>query len=1064
MNTNSKNSNAQTNDELRQQLWELSYGLLEPEAEAALCAQVKSDPAIARLYSEVRLQADLVGVAARVEDSSLSISTRTEKSVTKADKHARLPASRRTKPARSSVSSGWSTNWLAIGGTTALLLLLGYGLMQPEMMTQTVAKSEYYFTQVSVPATMTEGLSQKVEIQTNDVDNKGLSAELAVRLVDAEGRETFRKNLSTARDGRAEVQLPGDLLRRGARLQVLPADERAEREHSGSVVSAELQIAAEKERTVMLLEKPFAEPGEKVRFSMFGVGEYSKKINLPATDELMVENKSGVDVVQPMWTADATNGVISGEFEIPRNAAVDGLALRRREVAGFKQEQAAGVEKLAADRAGKTEAKTSADLQAASRKSLVQTERRALELDRGSTLRQANGAAVAPGSDGIGRGANAAGKGGLAKAGELSGGLDQKRQPGEGGPAAAFGGTAPGAPALPAAPAPAPPEATAFAADKQAAKKPGSNRSLNENIPRVAPADVAERQLAEALPMRKSTELNVPAELRGEALVLVARHGDVIVARREIASFQESEQTPLDLPPEVEGLVDVELYLKADAKTPVYRQQLLHASARELQVAVEGLKKSYAPGEQVKLKLHVLDEQGHPATAAVGVRVWNEVAVRATRVPLSLAEAFSAAEDQVAGAPAANALAAALPTDYRALKDVAKRDAAKQQATPQTLASNAPAEALPAGPIAGGLAPAKPNAESAAATATPVTSRQLDRNETGESLASGDGELAAFDSDSADVVLTDNRLSVQREYDNAVAENQVNRLDQVRAFGRILMWSAAGLMLLVGLLLIARQPLRKSVWMPAVGIAAVSLALGIAWFLPPQPAGRQLARAFPMEAMAPVIDAPTPPAEPNTSIAGALPQTPGEALKELSPPQLNDRNSTSGQGSGGGGLALPEAKAVAGALRENLIEQRKNLQAIEEKSKSRDTDKKEGQLAERPSGAPLPGLLRNDVADKPQATAAARGLGIGGGKPAEKKSLAERARLARSASGYLGGEALPDSIFWRPLSPIESDGTLTIEFTMPAAESEYRLLIDAIGSGRIGGKQQLLICREPRDE
>src|SRR5215471_17489544 len=56
--------------QLREQMWDLVYGLLSPEESAALITHIKSDPQAARLYAEVRLQADLVGAASRVEDSS----------------------------------------------------------------------------------------------------------------------------------------------------------------------------------------------------------------------------------------------------------------------------------------------------------------------------------------------------------------------------------------------------------------------------------------------------------------------------------------------------------------------------------------------------------------------------------------------------------------------------------------------------------------------------------------------------------------------------------------------------------------------------------------------------------------------------------------------------------------------------------------------------------------------------------------------------------------------------------------------------------------------------------
>ena len=62
------------NEKLHEQMWDLCYGLLSADEVAALHKQIKSDPAAARLYAEVRLQADLVASAAKVEDVSVTLS------------------------------------------------------------------------------------------------------------------------------------------------------------------------------------------------------------------------------------------------------------------------------------------------------------------------------------------------------------------------------------------------------------------------------------------------------------------------------------------------------------------------------------------------------------------------------------------------------------------------------------------------------------------------------------------------------------------------------------------------------------------------------------------------------------------------------------------------------------------------------------------------------------------------------------------------------------------------------------------------------------------------------
>jgi len=66
------------NEELRQQLWDLVYGLLEPDEAAALKAKITSDPTVARLYAEIRLQQDLVADAARVEVAPLTFAPQTK--------------------------------------------------------------------------------------------------------------------------------------------------------------------------------------------------------------------------------------------------------------------------------------------------------------------------------------------------------------------------------------------------------------------------------------------------------------------------------------------------------------------------------------------------------------------------------------------------------------------------------------------------------------------------------------------------------------------------------------------------------------------------------------------------------------------------------------------------------------------------------------------------------------------------------------------------------------------------------------------------------------------------
>jgi hypothetical protein len=57
--------------------------------------------------------------------------------------------------------------------------------------------------------------------------------------------------------------------------------------------------------------------------------------------------------------------------------------------------------------------------------------------------------------------------------------------------------------------------------------------------------------------------------------------------------------------------------------------------------------------------------------------------------------------------------------------------------------------------------------------------------------------------------------------------------------------------------------------------------------------------------------------------------------------------------------------------------------------------------------------------------------------------------------------AAPPSLYFNPQLMTDADGRATVRFVMPQVASEYRLLIDALGQGRIGSRQQIIICGSP---
>jgi len=67
-------------------------------------------------------------------------------------------------------------------------------------------------------------------------------------------------------------------------------------------------------------------------------------------------------------------------------------------------------------------------------------------------------------------------------------------------------------------------------------------------------------------------------------------------------------------------------------------------------------------------------------------------------------------------------------------------------------------------------------------------------------------------------------------------------------------------------------------------------------------------------------------------------------------------------------------------------------------------------------------------------------------------------QLDKRAAGKPGEPAAPQSLYFNPELMTDAEGTATVRFTMPAVQSEYRVLVDALGQRRVGSRQQTIIC------
>jgi hypothetical protein len=84
--------------------------------------------------------------------------------------------------------------------------------------------------------------------------------------------------------------------------------------------------------------------------------------------------------------------------------------------------------------------------------------------------------------------------------------------------------------------------------------------------------------------------------------------------------------------------------------------------------------------------------------------------------------------------------------------------------------------------------------------------------------------------------------------------------------------------------------------------------------------------------------------------------------------------------------------------------------------------------------------------------AAAAGLSAAAAKEGARplqNNLAGTADKAKDATP-------PAALYFNPQLMTDADGRATIQFTMPRVDSDYWLLIDALGHGRFGSRQELI--------
>ena len=1033
-----------TNEELRQQMWELAYGLLAPDEVAALHARIKSDPVAARLYAEVRLQTDLVADAAKVSDPTIQFQPQGPSAIVRP-----IPAKRPTPPiAGGPRRASKGMNWLAGLAGTALAALLCLVLFRPATHDEQLA-SRLIVTTVEVPDRLQAGVSQQVSVFTSDVDEVGRPAEVELRLVDAAGQERLRRSLRTGEDGLARVDLPGPAIEPGVTLEFSATGPATPDRTQDATAAPPLIVAAdvvpEPVDTFVLVDKPAYAPEDTVNFTTRNLTRFSKRLVSESTSSLPAADLEASPRQQsPLASESLAQGGIGGTLQpAPADQArmkksLEGEGDRRGWY--YFPEVERVLPELAERQLGSQRVAGTDRPDADNADAFVQREPQAL----------AAGAAPAP-------------------------------------PQAAVASVAQGMAAVPAD----------ASEDAQTEPDQPSRIAAGQPIEFPLPADGTSRYL---VTLQCADRLVASQRVtRSEPLTPSAERSADESNAAATAASPAPPVVSLDPPPEVDGEMVARIY--DDTQHPpqlIEQRRYFREPAARLQLALTDLKPHYAAGEQVRLTVQVVDERNRPVDATLAVRIWNERLVQAAGAPVAdLATTF--------GSQGAYAMFGRTP-QLGALAYGGRFDQANPSSNqPANGAQDLDALSRASDDLAMESAPGM----AGQAVADVSFMGELGRMEVSnlvEVQAAYEASLAEARQAAAERKTTIGRLLL---IGGLVALGLLGMQALLRASAKTSVWLPtvvlAGASLVIGAVWLSPRLPQGEVFQTAAApeeMRKESAGSGPSMDAEPaaegMPAPANEAAEQTLDKVEQAIDAvgskdaapmmareaesrtpgqdgsdrssigtfSAPPASPAAPAAASSARstferadvpTPAPASADFGPTeskQVAPKPSPAPSSAPAEAARIQSADSLGDARQENVPDRGKLSRRsgagkgasppaarLMMRSADEQSGRKEQEEAENAPPAPTPDF--GDDAEK-SSTGRARRFGFG----AAKKDVSTD----------------PASLLFQPLLTTDARGQAVIEFTLPENDSEYRVLIDAIGHGRVGSLQQVIVGKTSADD
>lgn len=829
--------------DIHDQLWDLVYGLLEPDEKAALHAQIKSDPAVARMYADTILEAELLKKAARIETPLIELPGQQEKVA------LGKPIRRVKQDGASSLSRG--LNWLAGMGTAALALFIALMLWRPET-SQVPALATARVLEVFGAPVWQPGISNRLKIVARAASGAPQSVDLRVEVRDAQGVTNYFRDIRTSDAGIVQFEVPGEAVKAGSRVQVMFADglNAAGREVEGAAVNAALPAQSDAARATVTVDRDWYAPGDAVRFRANVLERYSLQAADNAALRYEVDGPDGKPVAEATGAVVTQNGVAAAAIRLPAEVAEGRYSLRVRgdnvsiagDQADFIVQQNFPLRKLDALSSSSGPAKPGSPFPARPPASSPAPAPEKAGADAAPEAKRIAGLGgygggkenpLARNSLAPLRQRSAQDKSGTEKEVVKGGATAASNSPKEVPPVAAEQDVA-SARGRSAADEASPPEGALMrSGDSQsndiAFRYFGSSeeRNADRRLKLALPIDEAGKQLrvvvTDALGEVVQSSDAVAKQVDNLADVAASQARKVRTPNRydsalglETAEYKAKSGKPEASPePQAqnERLAEVELRIAPELQGPVRayafdfsekparvvaQDDLYLAPLRELVVSFYDFDANYIPGQEVALNLQITDEQNRPAAnAVVGLRVVDEIALQA--------------------APEAETLASRWNLALSARSDIEGMFGQPSTGVKSPNAGLAQSHLSLQDGVAG---PSRSKARDTSSGTSAASGVHFDSQPANDAVA-----LAA----QGDRMLGSNRHAVESALERASSVRATQRAIDYRFAGQVLLGSGLFLACLGAIVYGLRLAPNSRVWIPTLAMCAASLIVGVLW-------------------------------------------------------------------------------------------------------------------------------------------------------------------------------------------------------------------------------------------